>query len=154
MLSRSLKSVGVVLGVVGILVATQAPASAAQSFDLNTDRTDGYAHAYGGVTFVSATSVYVESYVSDRCDSAGHGDGEGAYLWLQIKYTDGSYDGPRVVLQNYDNDGCDTGYIPHIETYPRGKRISWVRLRLDEGNGPNDSAPDTVLSSQKDNPYT
>jgi hypothetical protein len=154
MSSRSLKSVGVVVGVVGIMAASQAPALAAQPFDLNTDRTDGYAHAYGEVSYIDANSVYVLSYVSDRCDSSGRGDGEGAYLWLQIKYTDGSYDGPRAILQNYDNDGCDTGYIPSSWTYDRTKRISWVRLRLDEANGPNDSTPDSVLSSQKDNPYT
>lgn len=143
-----------VLGVVGILTANQAPALAAQSFDLSTDRTDGYAHVYGEVRFVDAKSVYVLSYVSDRCDSAGRGDGEGAYVWLQIKYTDGTYDGPQVILTNYDNDGCDNGYIPHGETYNRGKKISWVRIRLDEADGPDDSTPDTVLSTQKDNPNT
>ena len=154
MLWRSVKSVGVVLGVVGVMAATQAPAYAAQPFDLNTDPSDGYAHVYGEVRYVDANSVYVISYVSDRCDSSELGDGEGAYVWLQIKYTDGSYDGPRVILHDYDNDGCDTGYIPHGQTYDRSKNISWVRIRLDEADGPYDSTPDTVLSSQKDNPNT
>jgi hypothetical protein len=154
MVSRSLKSVGVVLGVVGIMATTQAPAFAAQSFDLRTDASDGYAHAYGDVSYINASTVYVQSYVSDRCDSSGRGDGEGAYLWLQIKYTDGTIDGGRAILHGYDNDGCDTGYIPDGNSYNRGKKISWVRLRLDESDGPYGSASDTVLSSQKDNPYT
>lgn len=153
MLSRSLKSVGVVLGVVGIMAATQAPAVAAQPFDLHTDMSDGYAHVYGEVSFVNARSVYVNSYVADRCASNGQGDGEGAYVWLQIKYTDGTYNA-KAIYQNYDDNGCSNGYIPSGSTYSMLRNISWVRIRLDEGNGPNDSTPDTALSTQKDNPYT
>jgi hypothetical protein len=138
----------------GVLFAQPGAYAAAQSFDIHTDTADGYGRTYGSVTFIDRNSVSVTSDVGDYCDSNGKGDGEGAYVWFQIQYTDGSYDGGRSLSINWDNDGCGNGFEHRSSTFNPGRDIRWVRIRLDESDGPSGPSSSTVYSTQKDNPFT
>lgn len=149
----AIKSGAVSCLVVGTFVVGQTAAFAAQDFDISTNKTDGYGRVYGAVTYIDSNSVKVTSHVADLCPS-GNGDGEGAYVWFQIQYTDGSYDGGRSLNINFDNNGCSNGYETRTTTFNPGRAIRWVRIRLDESNGPSGNSSSTVYSSQKDNPYS
>lgn len=153
---RRSRRVLVVGGLVATLVgASAAVAQAGRGFDIRTDRSgsDGYAHADGVVTFLDEDAFRISVEVSDRC-GRGDGDGEGAYVWAQIRYLDGTYDGGRLLNVGFDNDGCGNGVDTRTSSFSPGRKVRWVRVRLDESDGPSGPSSSTTYSARKDNPYT
>lgn len=145
----------VVLAALGCSVVVAAgPVQAAPGFGLSTDRSgsDGYAHAEGAVRFAGRSSVRIRVEITDRCGS-GDGDGEGAYAWAQIRYADGTYDGGRLLNVAYDNNRCGNGTVSRSSSFDPGKPIRWVRVRLDESDGPSGPSSSVVYSAAKDNPF-
>ena len=153
-LRTSLRALYLASGAVSALLVTTTAASAA-SFAMKTTafNLDGYAGAQGTVTFLDSDSIRISSQVADHCGD-GTGDGEGAYLWAEITYTDGSVDGGHTISANWDNDGCDNGTKPATTvTLNPGRAIKKVRMRLDEADGPSNPS-ETVYSAWMDNPAT
>lgn len=137
------------------LLFLAANAAAGASFAVKTTafNLDGYAGAMGTITFLDNNSVRISSQVADHCGK-GSGDGEGAYLWAEIVYTDGSSDAGHDLSLNWDSDGCDNGTKPaKTVTFNPGRNVRKVRVRLDEANGPSHPS-ETVYSPWADNPHT
>ena len=137
----------------------QAPAQASVSYSYRaeTSTADGYAHVHGAVVFNGPRDFSVAANIADVCASSGAGDGEGAYAWAEMRYTDGTSDIGRFWNVGFDNNGCGsvsntTRFISPFTQW--NKRVASVRIRLDESAGSKGASSSTAFSTWKDNPYT
>lgn len=153
------RALAIVLAVIGIYVGVGAPTSAAPgalrspgavatdpcpdlcTFDIRTTMggaTDngnpgGQARGWGDFYFLSATKLNIFPKVQDICNSAGTGDGLGAYLWLQYETGQGFYEYVfRYDTQFKDDNGCGNGYLQDNAAITTQYRILRVRFKIVE----------------------
>jgi hypothetical protein len=54
----------------------------------------------------------------------------------------------------FDNNRCGNGTVRRTSRFDPGKPVRWVRLRLDESDGPSGPSSSVAYSAAKDNPFT
>jgi hypothetical protein len=131
----------------GLLLAGAGPASAAtRAFDIWTskDLTQGRAHAYGSVDFVSSYRVTVSGRLNDVCPADGHG----AYLRATFVLDNGNTRqlSAKDTTTCSNADGVDV-WLTQDVSYPR--RITAVRLYLYEYDAQRNSTADDIQKTIK-----
>jgi hypothetical protein len=127
----TIRSLAATLTVAGAVAALCAPAAQAapvtRSFDFRTASgfTDGFAHAYGNLTFTTRNKATLTGRLNDNCPE----DGLGAYLDVTVFYGSGGQD----VYHAKDAQGCkDKDGVAYSFTFASAQGISSVRLILRE----------------------
>lgn len=118
----------------------------------------GQAQGRGTVIYASTTTVRIEvDRLADVCNSAGTGDGLGAYILVYARFTGGD-EGyiQRIPAPWNDDDGCSNGsFGKGAKNYAITKtnaKFKSVRIRITECDVPSYDCYDSEWSTWKDNP--
>ena len=131
----------------GLLLAGAGPASAAtRAFDVWTskDLTEGRAHTYGSVDFVTPYRVTVSGRLNDVCPADGHG----AYLRVTFVLDNGNTRqlSAKDTTTCSNADGVDVWLTQDVSST---RRITAVKLYLYEYDAQRNSTADDVVKTIK-----